>query len=199
MTIKLDTENFINVSVDTETVSMSNEGNVIYQIGAVIFGVKSLTTIEGFRAEVNPRYIISAWDNETIQWQENKNSANWGAALDISHDKTVQMMADNFRQFLVECEAYAGKPVRLWFKGLDFDLPKLQALYASLGESHDLPWHYRNVMCARTLFNLTGYKMRTFNGAHDALNDAINQAIAIEECFSLAAPKDFNEAGRHGD
>lgn len=174
-------QKFINVMVDTETVGLANDAG-IWQIGAVVFG--SYVEAPEFKHTVHPNNAMSSvlgFSHElaTIKWQEEKNTENWERAKECEvTNAAMYNMAATFKAWLETLEETSGLKVRLWFKGVDFDLPKLQHLYKSVRLY--MPWHYRNVMCCRTAFNLVGYEPSTFVGAHDALEDAKHQAIDVE-------------------
>ena len=91
-----------------------------------------------------------------------------------------------------------GKAV--WANGADFDLPIIANAYASIG--FNVPWKFYNSRCYRTLknsvpkpvYNALAVEPRV---AHDALEDAIAQALTAtkmlsyqEKCYGAQADRD---------
>lgn len=174
---------FINVMVDTETVGLAHDAG-IWQIGAVVFGEVSYFVEDEANFTLNPKQLLTdprfSSLETTLEWQREKNKTNWDKAFEFPA-APVYTIAEEFSKWISSAELAYGRKARLWFKGLDFDLPKLQHLFGVIGLG--TPWHYRNVMCCRTVFNLLDYKPKDFPGAHDALVDARNQAESLMDCL----------------
>lgn len=85
-----------------------------------------------------------------------------------------------------------GDKVQLWGNGSDFDNVILGSLFESFGLKK--PWSYSRNRCFRTMKRLSGImgnlKIQTpaFDGVpHNALDDAVHQALHLQEIFACLA------------
>lgn len=85
-----------------------------------------------------------------------------------------------------------GDKVQLWGNGADFDNVILGSLFDSMGLKK--PWSYSRNRCFRTMKRLSGImgnlKIQTpdFEGTpHNALDDAVHQAVHLQEIFACLA------------
>jgi hypothetical protein len=78
-----------------------------------------------------------------------------------------------------------NKISNIWSNGAASDIVWLQTFFSEEGETP--PWTYKNVRCARTLFALCGDVLTrtTPSLEHDALSDAIAQAVDVQKAFRL--------------
>jgi exodeoxyribonuclease VIII len=82
---------------------------------------------------------------------------------------------DQFHKFAWGCDAF-------WSHGATFDLVIIENLYRQLGKN--LPWQYWQLRDTRTLFDL-GFDPDMPQGSkHDALQDAIRQAVGVQNIYT---------------
>ncbi len=75
---------------------------------------------------------------------------------------------------------YGTRSLWTWSNGADFDLPILENAMWAVGK--ETPWKYTDSRCVRTITGITKRKIDRSEGtAHNALDDAINQAKFIQE------------------
>lgn len=78
----------------------------------------------------------------------------------------------------------APPALKVWSHGAAFDIPLLDVVFDKLGAKP--PWDFRNVRDTRTLFDIVGLASRSSYGtAHNALDDAVAQAMDVQKCFSI--------------
>lgn len=121
-------------------------------------------------------------DPETVQWW-NDQSEEARAAFTNPVD-----LRDACEQFGIW---FAGLPhggdiksVRIWTNGPQFDISILTAVYDAVGLS--VPWHYRAPRDMRTITDAAGMTREEFSNygdAHNALHDAIAQAMTVCEAY----------------
>lgn len=83
-----------------------------------------------------------------------------------------------------------GQEKELWCLGASFDFPILEHAYHLAGVP--VPWHYRELRCARTVFQLAkaqGWQRPQREGgtAHTAMADAVNQMDDLKEALKWIA------------
>jgi hypothetical protein len=83
-----------------------------------------------------------------------------------AHDELVEVLID-FAKWLPDGS-------KVWGNGSDFDNVILAAAYAKVGI--DCPWQFWNNRCFRTLKSICPIKHEFKGTAHNALDDAHNQA-----------------------
>jgi hypothetical protein len=173
--------------IDLETLATSPDC-VILTLGAVMFDPYS--KIEPF----NPLYLrIDAdeqmamgrtWTEDTITWWGNQAPEIQEDALGEEDRVSVTDAIDQFHKWVCHADT-------VWANGSIFDIMVLENLYRQLELVP--PWQYYNIRDVRTVFNMgVAHKMDKSN-LHNALADANQQAIGIQNCFSdlgVTAPWD---------
>ena len=77
-----------------------------------------------------------------------------------------------------------GPEIRIWANGPHFDISILEAVYHAVGLP--VPWHYRAPRDFRTITDAAGMTREEFSNygdAHNALHDAIAQAMTVCEAY----------------
>lgn len=74
--------------------------------------------------------------------------------------------------------------IKLWAKGVAFDLPIVEAYFKKQGFA--VPWHYGAPMCYRTMKDVFYHVPEPLRvgKAHSAIDDARHQAIHLREIFN---------------
>lgn len=184
-------DNRKHIMVDLETLSSASNA-VVVSIGAVIFDPKT--------GELGERFYVEMTDDldaqqlagrdvsaSTFKWwmEQNAQAKQVFAktpAEGVRRTSTVEAL-HSFANF-IDVHAGGEKNAVLWGNGAVFDNVVLRSLYASAG--FKAPWSYRNDACYRTLKNLPGAPamQQEFGVAHNALDDAICQALHAVEIFA---------------
>lgn len=80
-----------------------------------------------------------------------------------------------------------GKDVAIWGNGATFDNVIIRSAFRVVGLP--VPWSFRNDKCYRTVINLLPKERQPAlerNGtAHNALDDAITQAVHLQKCYKI--------------
>lgn len=123
-------------------------------------------------------------DPETVKWW-NEQTAEAQAAFVTPVD--LREACRKFTDWL--CEIANGSPnalasIRIWANGPQFDIAILEAAYFAVGLP--VPWHYRAPRDFRTIVEAAGFGRDDYikyGEAHNALDDAISQAMTIRNAF----------------
>jgi hypothetical protein len=163
--------------VDLETLAVSPNA-VVLSLGAVHFDPLG----QGHTNEIYFR--ISIDDQDTLNREIDPNTLDWWAKQDKeimeeafnSNDRVpLSEAAEIFHKFAWGCDAF-------WSHGATFDLVIIEDILRQL--KRPLPWSYWQLRDTRTLFDL-GFDPEMPQGQkHNALQDAIRQAIGVQNVFS---------------
>jgi len=172
----------VQVMIDIETAG-TTPGSAILQIGAVPFADYCFEfPVPLFNQGIALNSCLGAGltvDKSTTNWWDKQDSA-----LKERIFGSTNRLADTLEAFYLWCKSLPGIPV-VWGNGANFDITLLEAAFKAVNVP--VPWHYRNVMCYRTLtsrFPLP--KARKDNipantRKHDALADAVYQSRVLIE------------------
>lgn len=185
----------MDVMIDLETFSTTPTASIV-QIGAVMFEARSggrLLNGKGFNRFVRVSPYNGEVDHDTMDFWLGQVAANpahpivkgWGKAdpLDQVLMALVLWPGDVFEGMTW------GSVETVWAKPSNFDLPILQSAFARCGLP--VPWDHGSTRCARTLFHATGHGRsgpavdRTGLVGHDALDDAIGQAMQVQTALGM--------------
>lgn len=175
--------NFEHVMVDLETLGR-RAGCAILSIGAVAFdpgtkqlGPKFYTVIH--RPSNYPFGLHE--DPETLGWWSKQS----GQAQQVLHDSMTTAKSQPLSVALVAFNAFMeqfGKgKVKLWGNGADFDNAILVNCFANT--NIEPCWKFWNHRCYRTLKSFTKTKPARLGTYHNALDDAITQAVHAVEIW----------------
>lgn len=124
-------------------------------------------------------------DPETVQWW-NDQTDNAKSAFENPID--LKDACYNFGAWLGEINGEAtnmnDSGLRIWANDPHFDVSILQAVYEAV--KLPLPWHYRAPRSVRTicdLANFTSADYCKFGEPHNALHDAIAQAMTVCKAY----------------
>lgn len=152
------------IILDIETLSRSQNA-VITEIGLIAFDRKTLQVTDtllifpGFFPQIEAgRHLC----NETVQFHR-----KLGTLPREVGDKPIEQAHLHLSEFMLK-----HQPASLWIHGKDFDVPKLETLFTSIGQP--LPWKHYQVHCARDAWHLAfPDETKREKRAHDALGDCI--------------------------
>lgn len=177
------------VMIDIEALS-TQLGAVVLSIGAVIFDPHSDRIGQSFAIRLPAQEQIDRGalvDVDTIQWWMDQSLEARQAAFQGPCAHSVAQGLGKFSRFLQRIPA---ERLRLWSNGPSFDSAQLQLLYARfrepLGAGNGWPVRYNADRDCRTLFELAypqgGIPIEDEGVAHNALDDAVGQARAVQAC-----------------
>lgn len=163
--------------LDLETMAVSPNA-VVLTLGAVKFnpwgngyGEKLYFRIniddqDKFGREVDPN---------TLEWWSKQDPVVMEEAFSDNDRVPLVEAMDRFHKFAWGCDAF-------WSHGATFDLVIIESLYRQLGKS--LPWQFWSLRDTRTLFDLGFDPDMPKGGKHDALQDAIRQAVGVQNVYA---------------
>lgn len=163
--------------VDMETLAVSPK-SVVLSLGAVHFdplsnGIKD--TIY-FKIDLDDQDKLNREiDPNTIEWWGKQDPAIMEEAFSATDRIPLTEAMDQFHKFAWGCDAF-------WSHGATFDLVIIEDILRQL--NRPLPWNYWQLRDTRTLFDL-GFNPDMPQGSkHDALQDAIRQAVGVQNVYS---------------
>ena len=167
--------------LDLETLSTRPEATIL-TFGACKFSPynqEEITQGIYFRINVDEQIAIGSHiDDETIAW--------WGRQAD---DVREEALGDDNRisleQFTQELNRFLVGVDNIWAQGPVFDIVILENLYRRLGKP--CPWQFWQIRDSRTLLSTLGDpREKNKAGLHNALEDAVSQAQAVQFVFKKA-------------
>lgn len=174
------------IMLDLETLGTA-PGCVIRSIGACAFDPAGNGVVDRtFYVIVNRASCEAAGltvDPKTEKWWSDQ-SPEARAEFD-GHGVELATALDLFDVFYREHSPPAElKSDKLWCNGPSFDETILGAAYRTLGR--ETPWRYNAARDCRTIFDLTGLKLRHTEGVfHKADDDAKEQALLVQEAWRI--------------
>lgn len=165
------------VMVDLET--MGNRSNAaVISIGACKFDPYGDDIQSKFHLIIDLATCVEAGlniDASTVMW--------WMAQSDKARMVFNANRRYTLRDALVEFSKWFGKEsLPVWGNGAAFDNVILRNAYAAAGA--EAPWKFWDDRCYRTMKNMApGVPMNKLGVAHNALDDAVNQAVHLQAIF----------------
>jgi 3' exoribonuclease, RNase T-like len=174
------------IMLDLETLGTGNTAAIV-AIGACEFdlhgeGVEP-TPRHQLYVPITPESAIKAGlvvDGSTIRW--------WLQQSDAARKSTFPDDALDLHtacSYLCGFVEQYGKDVAVWGNGATFDNVIIRSAFKAVGLP--VPWSFRNDKCYRTAVNLLPEARRPefvrSGTAHNALDDAITQAIHLQKCI----------------
>ena len=162
--------------VDLETLAVTPKA-VILSLGAVHFDPLGTGIGDSiyFRLNLDEQDVLKREiDPNTIEWWSKQDPLVMEEAFDEKDRLPLNQGMNRFHNFAWGCDAF-------WSHGGTFDLVILEDLLRQLGRN--IPWNYWQLRDTRTLFDLTFKPEMPQNSKHDALQDAIRQAIGVQNIF----------------
>ena len=163
--------------VDLETMAVTPRA-VVLTLGAVHFNPHG----NGYGDKLYFR--ISIDDQDKLNREVDPNTLEWWSKQDpvimeeaFSDEDRVPLVdaIDQFHKFAWGCDTF-------WSHGATFDLVIIEDIYHQLGKP--VPWQFWQLRDTRTLFDLGYDPEMPKGGKHDALQDAIRQAIGVQNMYT---------------
>lgn len=167
----------MDVMIDIETLCTKPEA-VILTIGAVKFDPFSNKIGDGLyiKPDVDEQTAKGRTiDENTLTWWMNQAEDVREEALSMDDRISVEEMYRQLNRFIVGAE-------NVWAQGPVFDMVILANIYRQYG--WPTPWQYWQVADSRTTFKMHGDpREKGKAGLHNALEDCISQAKAIQQIY----------------
>jgi exodeoxyribonuclease VIII len=162
--------------VDMETMAVSPTA-VVLSLGAVHFdpyGTGHSDSIY-FKIDIDDQDALGREvDPSTIEWWSKQDPAVMEEAFSPDNRIPLVDAMNQFHKFAWGCSAF-------WSHGATFDLVILENIYRQLNKP--LPWNYWQLRDTRTLFDLGHDPEMPQGSKHDALQDAIRQAVGVQNVY----------------
>lgn len=168
------------VMIDIETLGTA-PGSVILSIGAVAFDAESGIMGEEFYIAIDPEDAVSkglTTDISTMIWWMKQSPEAIADAFSGTCPLTSALIA--LGEYVKRNE-----PEQVWAKPPSFDIVLLEAAYRAACVT--IPWHYRTPRDLWTLISVTGAVQPDIGTAHNALDDAKSQALAVIDGYARLA------------
>lgn len=173
------------IMLDLETFG-TRPGSVIRSIGAAVFAPRGIGWGATFYQNIDKESCTAVGltvDPRTEEWWSKQSQA---AKNDLLVDpKHLIVVANLFSQWCI-----ANQVEKVWCHGATFDVVLWAAAVAVIGQ--DVPWKYNNVRDTRTLYELTGFDVKTvpkIGNAHNALDDCKFQVHCVQGAIRRLAPR----------
>lgn len=176
------------IVIDIETLSKRHNA-MIASIGAVIVEDQPNATI-GIRPEVLDICIDLSTYPETHNYHIDPETFLWWLQQPQQARESLQggthsllLALQELREFVsAHCDSTGD--IRVYGNGPNFDMGILEFAFRS--EGVQVPWLFHQVRCIRTVcesFDVNWKKHRDPNTAHDAVSDALAEALGLCDCL----------------
>ena len=163
--------------VDMETLAVTPNA-VVLSLGAVHFDPHQTGYTDSiyFKIDLDDQDKLNREiDPNTIDWWAKQDPAIMEEAFSPEGRIPLADAMDQFHKFAWGCDAF-------WSHGATFDLVILENIMRQL--RRPLPWNYWQLRDTRTIFDL-GFDPDMPQGSkHDALQDAIRQAVGVQNIYA---------------
>ena len=162
--------------VDLETMAVSPSA-VVLTLGAVHFNPYGTGYSDKiyFRINIDDQDVLNREiDPSTIDWWSKQDPAIMEEAFSSDNRIPLVDAIDQFHKFAWGCSAF-------WSHGSVFDIVILENIYRQLGKP--VPWQYWQIRDTRTLFDLGFDPDMPTASKHNALEDAIRQAVGVQNMY----------------
>lgn len=163
--------------VDMETIATSPNA-VVLSLGAVHFDPwgNGITDQIYFRIDLDDQDKLGREiDQGTLDWWAKQDTKIMEEAFNPDDRVPLAEAMDRFHKFAWGCSNF-------WSHGATFDLVILENIYRQLNKTP--PWSFWQLRDTRTLFDLGHDADMPKGGLHDALQDAIRQAIGVQTIYA---------------
>ncbi len=163
--------------VDLETLAVSPRA-VVLTLGAVTFDPTSQGIIDQLYLRINiddQDALGREIDPNTLEWWGKQDPIIIEEAFGAENRIPLTVAMDRFHKFAWGCKDF-------WSHGATFDLVIIEDILRQL--NRPLPWNYWALRDTRTLFDLGFDPKMPQNSKHDALQDAIRQAIGVQNVYA---------------
>ena len=168
----------MDIMLDLETLSVRPDATIL-TFGACKFSpYKQHEITDGiyFRVSVDEQITLGRHvDDNTVAWWGRQAEDVREEALGEGNRISLDEFARELNRFIVGCD-------NIWAQGPVFDIVILENLYRQLGLP--CPWQFWQIRDSRTLLSTHGDpRDRNKAGLHNALEDAVSQAQAVQTVF----------------
>jgi hypothetical protein len=161
-----------NVMIDIETLG-TRPGDTILSIGAVKFTAEEGIT-EEFYVTIDPETSKAAGlraQKSTLEWWEKQSPEARAAAF--KGEMSLNVALTKLTMWMPPLDS-----VLVWGNGANFDNTLVAAAYRAM--KMDVPWHYWNDRCYRTIANMfLKTRVERVGTGHHALDDAKTQTLRL--------------------
>ena len=173
----------MDIMLDLETLSTRPDATIL-TFGACKFSPYNQEAIDKiiyFRVNLDEQIALGRHvDDNTIAWWGEQDDDVREEALGEGDRISLEQFTQELNKFIVGCD-------NIWAQGPVFDIVILENLYRQMGLP--CPWQFHQIRDSRTLLGTYGncYWPTNKNKAcrHISIEDAINQAQAVQEWFKL--------------
>ena len=113
--------------------------------------------------------------DDTLNWWSKQNTDVKEEAFDPRDRIPIHEVMNQFHALAWGCSHF-------WSHGATFDLVIIENIYRQIGKP--LPWNFWQLRDTRTLFDLGVDPEMPQGGKHDALQDAIRQAVGVQTVYA---------------
>ena len=172
----------MDIMLDLETLSTRPDATVL-TFGACKFNPYKQEDIDKgiyFRINVDEQITLGRdVDDSTVEW--------WGKqAEDVREEALGDGDRITLEQFTKELNRFIVGAKNIWAQGPVFDIVILENLYRQLGLP--CPWQFWQIRDSRTLLSTHGDpREKNKVGLHNALEDAVSQAQAVQHVFNACS------------
>ena len=169
----------MDIMLDLETLSTKPDATVL-TFGACKFNPYKQEDIDKgiyFRINVDEQITLGRdVDDSTVEW--------WGKqAEDVREEALGDGDRITLEQFTKELNRFIVGAKNIWAQGPVFDIVILENLYRQIGLP--CPWQFWQIRDSRTLLSTHGDpREKNKVGLHNALEDAVSQAQAVQHVFN---------------
>jgi hypothetical protein len=170
------------IMIDLETLATSTDAAIL-TIGAVKFDPFGKDIEEPAMDSFYVRVDLDSCDelglavnDDTIAWWAQQSKEAQDEAFGTDDRIHIREAMDKLYKF-----CWGAK--RVWSNGAAFDIPICETAYKRLNKA--VPWSFWQVRDVRTAFDLGINPNRPTVTAHHALQDAYNQAVGIQNVYTL--------------
>ena len=182
------------IMLDIETLD-TTQSAVVLSIGAVVFDPHSNKLGEKFYVEfthdlATQQRVGRTVSAATVTWWMQQGAAAKQIFVDPAPEGVRRVStAQGLTEFASFITRNGGKEVQLWGNGADFDNVIVGSLFDSFGLAK--PWSYGKNRCYRTMKRLFGENVKLSRQGvhHNGLDDAITQAVHLQEIFACMKPQ----------
>jgi hypothetical protein len=169
----------MDIMLDLETLSTKPDATVL-TFGACKFNPYRQEDIDKgiyFRINVDEQITLGRdVDDSTVEWWSKQAEDVREEALGDGDRITLEQFTKELNRFIVGAK-------NIWAQGPVFDIVILENLYRQLGLP--CPWQFWQIRDSRTLLSTHGDpREKNKVGLHNALEDAVSQAQAVQHVFN---------------
>lgn len=182
------------IMLDLETMGNGNNAAVV-AIGACEFDPHgedvSILATSRFYQQISLESAVTAgmqMDPSTVLWWLKQSDAARKSTFEGENIVPIGIACHQFAQWVAAVERNP-KDIRVWGNGATFDNIIIRSAFKAVGLP--LPWEFRGDRCYRTIADLLPKARQPAyvrsGTAHNALDDAVTQALYLQQCYKAMA------------